>query len=63
MNELTLEDIEAALKQLDDAPIDADTFYIDGMSFHEMPEEVKERIRWAFDHIYISDNIEVESLT
>lgn len=58
MEELTLDVIRKAIDCLDEAQVDADTFYIDGVSFYEMPEEVKARIKWAFDHIYISSNIE-----
>ena len=55
MNELTLENIRAALEQLPKTNL----YYIDSLNEHgEMPDWIKERIEWALDHIYISDNLE-----
>ena len=54
---LTLDILNETINALDEQPVYSDTFYVDGLSFHVMPEAVKRRIKWAFDHIYISDNL------
>ena len=56
--ELTLEILDEAINSLDEQPVHSDILYIDGINVCEMPEDVKARIKWAFDHIYISSNIE-----
>ena len=55
--ELSLTIIQEAIANLDGQPVYGDWFYIDGVNVCEMPEAVKERIKWALDHIYISENI------
>ena len=55
--ELTLNDLQEAIDCLDSQEVNSTMLYIDGINVQEMPEEVKTRIKWAFDHIYISDNL------
>ena len=57
-DELTLDIIEQARKVLEDTHMDVNLFFIDGLSLRKIPEDVKDRIRWAFDHIYISEYLE-----
>ncbi len=56
--ELTLEDIQNAIDYLDSQPVNSSMYYVDGINVVEMPEDVREELLWALDHIYISDNLE-----
>ena len=58
VEEISLDDIQKAIDCMDEQPVYSTMLYVDGVNICEMPEDVKARIKWAFDHIYISDNLE-----
>lgn len=57
VEEISLDDIQKAIDCLDNQPVHGTMIYVDGINVCGMPKEVKARIKWAFDHIYISDNL------